>query len=121
VIDGQENPLPTIAANKFMEVQRYINLTGHILVPLIPVVATATHSALPEADRELLRAALRTGAETSDRLVREGETRLRTEFEGRGVQFVNSDREAFRRALAPLYERYEEVWGRGVFAALQAL
>ncbi len=121
VIDGQENPLPTIAANKFMEVQRYINLTGHILVPLLPVVANQSWTALPEADRELLRQALRVGAETSDQLVRQGEQSLRGEFEGRGVQFIESDRAAFRRALAPLYERYEEVWGRGVFAALQAL
>ena len=121
VIDGQENPLPTIAANKFMEVQRYINLTGHILVPLLPVVANQSWTALPEADRELLRQALRAGAEVSDQLVRQGEQSLRGEFEGRGVQFIDSDRAAFRRALAPLYERYEEVWGRGVFAALQAM
>ena len=121
VIDGQENPLPTIAANKFMEVQRFINLTGHILVPLLPVVATQSWTAMPEADRELLRQALRAGAEVSDRLVRQGESSLRGEFEGRGVQFIDSDRAAFRRALAPLYERYEDVWGRGVFAALQAM
>lgn len=121
VIDGQENPLPTIAANRFMEVQRYINLTGHILVPLLPVVATQTWTALPEADRSLLRRALRAGAEVSDQLVRQGEQSLRGEFEGRGVQFINSDRDAFRRALQPLYDRYEEVWGRGVFAALQQM
>ena len=121
VIDGQENPLPTIAANKFMEVQRYINLTGHILVPLLPVVASQTWATLPEADRGLLRQALRAGSEVSDQLVRQGEQSLRGEFEGRGVQFIESDRPAFRRALAPLYERYEEVWGRGVFAALQAM
>jgi tripartite ATP-independent transporter DctP family solute receptor len=121
VIDGQENPLPTIAANKFMEVQRYINLTGHILVPLLPVIASATWTAMPEADRTLVTQALREGAKVSDALVRQGEQSLRGEFEGRGTQFIDSDRPAFRRALAPLYERYEEVWGRGVFAALQAL
>ena len=121
VIDGQENPLPTIEANKFMEVQRFINLTGHILVPLLPVVASQTWNALNEADREHLRVALREGAAVSDRLVREGEESLRTTFAGRGVQFVESDRAAFRRALAPLYERYEEIWGRGVFAQLQAM
>jgi tripartite ATP-independent transporter DctP family solute receptor len=121
VIDGQENPLPTIAANKFMEVQRYINLTGHILVPLLPVVASQSWNAMPETDHELVRQALRAGAEVSDQLVRSGEQSLRGEFQGRGVQFIDSDRAAFRRALAPLYERYEEVWGRGVFAALQAL
>ena len=53
--------------------------------------------------------------------MKQGEQSLRGEFEGRGVIFVDSDRTAFRRALAPLYERYEEVWGRGVFAALQAM
>jgi tripartite ATP-independent transporter DctP family solute receptor len=121
VIDGQENPLPTIAANKFMEVQRYINLTGHILVPLLPVVSSQSWGALPEADRELVRQALRAGAAVSDELVRNGEQSLRGEFSSRGVQFIDSDRAAFRRALAPLYERYEEVWGRGVFAQLQAL
>ncbi len=121
VIDGQENPLPTIEANKFTEVQRYINLTGHILVPLLPVLSTSTYGALNEADREHVRVALREGAAVSDRLVRDGETSLRTTMAGRGVQFVESDRDAFRRALAPLYERYEEAWGRGVFAQLQAL
>jgi TRAP-type transport system periplasmic protein len=121
VIDGQENPLPTIEANKFMEVQRFINLTGHILVPLLPVVAAQTWNALNEADREHLRVALREGAALSDRLVRDGEQSLRSGFAQRGVQFVESDRAAFRRALAPLYERYEEIWGRGVFAQLQAM
>ena len=68
---------------------------------------------------ELIRLAERRQARRAG--ARRGEASLRGEFEGRGVQFVASDREAFRRALAPLYERYEEVWGRGVFAALQAL
>jgi tripartite ATP-independent transporter DctP family solute receptor len=121
VIDGQENPLPTINANKFMEVQRFINLTGHILVPLLPVISTQSWNAMNEADRELVRTSLRDGAALSDRLVAEAEERLRTEFAGRGVQIVQSNRPAFQAALAPMYQRYEEVWGRGVFAALQAL
>jgi TRAP-type C4-dicarboxylate transport system substrate-binding protein len=121
VIDGQENPLPTINANKFMEVQRFINLTGHILVPLLPVISNQTWTSLPEADREIVRTSLREGAAVSDRLVAEAETRLRTEFAGRGVQIIESNRPAFQAALAPMYGRYEEVWGRGVFAALQAL
>lgn len=121
VIDGQENPLPTINANKFMEVQRYVNLTGHIIVPLVPVVATQTWNALPAADQALLRDALKEGGAVAGQLVRDGEQRLRGEFTQRGATFVESDRAAFQRALAPLYQRYEEVWGRGVFAALQAL
>ena len=30
-VDGQENPLPTIQAQKFYEVQKYLALTNHIL------------------------------------------------------------------------------------------
>ncbi len=121
VIDGQENPLPTIAANKFMEVQKYVNLTGHILVPLTPTVSEATWTALPAADRDLLAAAIAEGGVLGSRLTLESEQRLRGEFEARGATFVDSDRAAFQRALAPMFARYEEVWGRGVHAALQAL
>ena len=121
VIDGQENPLPTIAANRFMEVQRFINLTGHILVPLLPVVSVQTWNALPAPDQTLLAEALREGGIVAGQLVRDGEQRLRGEFAGRGIQIIESNRDAFRTALAPLYTRYEEIWGRGVFAALQAL
>jgi hypothetical protein len=46
---------------------------------------------------------------------------LRGEFEARGIQIIASNRDAFRAALAPLYARYEDIWGRGVFAHLQAL
>jgi tripartite ATP-independent transporter DctP family solute receptor len=121
VIDGQENPLPTIAANKFMEVQKYVNLTGHILVPLVPVMSEQAWTGLNAADREMVVAALAEGAALGGRLTQESEARLRGEFEARGASFVASDRPAFQRALAPMYAKYEEVWGRGVHAALQAL
>lgn len=121
VIDGQENPLPTIAANKFMEVQKFVNLTGHILVPLVPVMSEQSFTALPPADRDILLAALAEGQAVGSRLTMDSEARLRGEFEARGTQFVDSDRAAFQRALAPLYTRYEEVWGKGVHGALQAL
>ena len=39
-VDGQENPLPTIQAKKFYEVQSHINLTGHILDNLTTVIGS---------------------------------------------------------------------------------
>ncbi len=32
-VDGQENPLPTIASAKLPEVQKFLVLTGHIITP----------------------------------------------------------------------------------------
>jgi tripartite ATP-independent transporter DctP family solute receptor len=37
-VDGQENPLPTIQAKKFYEVQTHINLTSHIFESLVTVI-----------------------------------------------------------------------------------
>ena len=39
-VDGQENPLPTIMAKKFYEVQTHIMLTGHITESLLTIVGT---------------------------------------------------------------------------------
>jgi len=41
-VDAQENPLPTIDAEKFYEVQKYIILTGHITESLVTIVAGDT-------------------------------------------------------------------------------
>ena len=40
-VDGQENPLPTIMAKKFYEVQSHIMLTGHITESLLTIVGSA--------------------------------------------------------------------------------
>ena len=39
-VDAQENPLPTIEAKKFYEVQSHINLTGHITEMLLTIVGS---------------------------------------------------------------------------------
>ena len=38
-VDAQENPLPTILAKKFYEVQTHVNLTGHITEMLLTIVS----------------------------------------------------------------------------------
>src|SRR4029077_7554239 len=52
-VDAQENPLPTIDAKKFYEVQKYIILTGHITESLVTVVAGDSWKKLSEADRKI--------------------------------------------------------------------
>ena len=52
-VDAQENPLPTIQAKKFHEVQSDINLTEHITDALLTIVGGPTWDAMDEADREI--------------------------------------------------------------------
>ena len=52
-VDGQENPLPTIQAKKFYEVQSHINLTGHILDNLTTVIGSPLWKKLTAQEQKI--------------------------------------------------------------------
>src|SRR5204863_8533050 len=53
-VEAQENPLPTIDAKKFYEVQSHINLTAHITDALLTIIGGPLRSKLPESERKIL-------------------------------------------------------------------
>ena len=61
-VDAQENPLPTIDAKKFYEVQKYIVLTGHITDALLTIVGAPTWNKLSDADKAIFDAVLKEAA-----------------------------------------------------------
>lgn len=74
IADGQENPISTIQAMGFHEVQRYLNLTGHIQSSIQILIAERVWRRLDEEAREALSSAVgdlgaevRDGIETSER------------------------------------------------------
>ena len=52
-VDGQENPLPTIMAKKFYEVQSHIMLTGHITESLVTIVGGHVWAKLSDDDKKV--------------------------------------------------------------------
>src|SRR5205814_6905786 len=52
-VDAQENPLTTIEAKKFYEVQKYIILTGHIVDSLATQVAPPVWSKLSDQEKKV--------------------------------------------------------------------
>jgi hypothetical protein len=52
-VDAQENPLTTIEAKKFYEVQKHIMLTGHIVDGLTTQVAPHVWNKLSDADKKI--------------------------------------------------------------------
>src|SRR6516165_3297726 len=57
VVDGEENPLPTIQSAKFFEVQKYLVLTGHIITPRLIAIDEAAWAALDTKQRATLKSA----------------------------------------------------------------
>ncbi len=79
-VDAQENPLPTIEAKKFFEVQKNIILTGHIADALLTVVSPSTLSRMTPAEQKLFSDLSQEAAVNATNDIRKREGELVDEF-----------------------------------------
>jgi tripartite ATP-independent transporter DctP family solute receptor len=98
-VDAQENPLPTILAKKFFEVQKNISLTGHIVDSLLTVVGGPLWAKLSAADKVIFTAVMQEAAEKTGREIIAAEASLVDEFKKKGINIINVDKNAFRAAV----------------------
>jgi TRAP-type C4-dicarboxylate transport system substrate-binding protein len=70
-VDGQENPLPSIMAKKYYEVQSHITLTGHIIESLLTITGSHVWSKLSDADKKVFEEVLVQAAAKSSDQIRE--------------------------------------------------
>lgn len=119
-IDGQDNPLPTIAGARFHEHQRYLTLTAHTYTPQILAANPETLDALGERRALVERAAERAIAwqrEHAARVDAEALAELRRSMQV--TVLTDAQRETFVRATAPVYERAAHLIGEGDLAAMR--
>lgn len=104
-VEAQENPLTTIEAKKFFEVQKAIMLTGHIVDGLTTQVAPHVWSKLTDAEKKIFTdVALEAAARATDQ-IKKREAELADEFKKKGLQVVSVNRKSFSDAVlksAPL-------------------
>lgn len=119
-VDAQENPLPTIQAKKFYEVQSHISLTGHITESLLTIVSNTAWRRLGAADRDVFQEVLKQASDRAGENIRSQEQELAGWFRAQGKTVQEPDRAAFRAACTPLHN--EGVgWSRAQYDRLQAL
>jgi len=120
-VDAQENPLPTIDAKKFYEVQKYIILTGHITESLVTIVAGDTWKKLSEADRKVFSDVLWEASTRATREIADSESRLAADFEKRGKTVVKVDRGPFIKAVLPAVTAPDAPWPRSLYDRIEAI
>jgi tripartite ATP-independent transporter DctP family solute receptor len=120
-VDAQENPLPTIDAKKFYEVQKYIVLTGHITDALLTIVGSSTWNKLSDADKATFDAVLKEAAARATAQIVEIEKNLGAEFKKKGKEVVAVNRVPFREATVKLHNGPDATWPKEVYDKLQAL
>jgi len=120
-VDAQENPLPTIEAKKFYEVQKYIILTGHITESLVTIVAGSTWGKLSEADRKIFSDVLWEASSRATRDIVDAENKLVTDFEKRGKTVVKVDRGPFIQAVRGAVTAPDAPWPKDLYDRVQAI
>ena len=98
-VEAQENPLTTIEAKKFYEVQKAIMLTGHIVDGLTTQIAPHVWSKLTEAEKTMFTDVTREAAARASAEIKKREGELVEEFRKKGLQVVNVDRKSFQDAV----------------------
>jgi tripartite ATP-independent transporter DctP family solute receptor len=98
-VDAQENPLPTIEAKKFYEVQKHIILTGHILDSLVTQVGPHVWNKLSDADKKLFTDVMQEAATGATNDIRKREIELVDEFKKKNINIVTVNRDEFRERI----------------------
>jgi len=123
VVDGQDNPLPTVNSAKFYEVQECIVMTNHLIDSVWPLINTDKWNSMTEAQQAILMEGLEVGRQVNDeRTVRE-EAELLEFFESEGLKIYYPDVDAFKSYLMEVYtnDPISDTWDMDVVAQIEEL
>lgn len=98
-VDAQENPLTTIEAKKFYEVQKHIMLTGHIVDGLTTQVAPHVWKTLNDAEKKMFTDVAQEAAARATAQIKKREAELVDEFKKKGVGVHAINRQSFVDAV----------------------
>ncbi len=120
-VDGQENPLSTIKAQKFYEVQKYLAMTNHILNDQLYLVSNMTMEELPEDLQKVVKDAAVKAAKYHTDLFQKEEAGLKDFFKENGVTVTEPKLDPFKEAMKPFYDEYTKKNGKAGEEAIKAI
>lgn len=107
VIDGQDNPLPTIMAQNFDQVQKYLIRAGHIYASNAFFISTDTLATLPEEYITAIEEAAKEACTVINETTRASEEECLQQLIDNGMTLIDDvDRDAFREKMAPIHEKF---------------
>ena len=98
-VEAQENPLTTIEAKKFFEVQKHIVLTGDIVDHLTTIVAKGTWAKLSDAEKKIFSDVAQEAATRATAEIQAKEKELVDVFKGKGLTVTEVNKDEFKDAV----------------------
>lgn len=129
VIDAQENPILTTVLAKFSEVNKYITRTQHTVTECVIIVSIDYWETLSAGDQQIFRDAAQkaiktnraVNAELHQKLPKSGIS-IEQYAKDNGVEIISltpQEREQFRKAMLPVWEKYRKKIGDELFNLVQ--
>lgn len=119
VVDGQENPIETIYAQKFYEVQEGVAMVDYIIKPAYVMISETFWSGLSDDDKALMQAANDASTAKIVELLPEQEKRFISEMEAAGVTITYPDKAEFIEATQKVRDSLgAEVWGAELYGQI---
>jgi TRAP-type transport system periplasmic protein len=110
-VDGQENPISSIEAMKFYEVQPYLAMTNHVVQDQTISISGERWNDLSKQEQDWLMKALAVGGEEAEKLIVENTEKDLATFKEAGVTVTYPDLTPFRVAMKPYYAQLNEQFG----------
>ncbi|AXV18008.1 ABC transporter substrate-binding protein (plasmid) [Neorhizobium sp. SOG26] len=98
-VEAQENPLTTIEAKKFFEVQKNIILSGHIVDHLNTVVSKSLWAKLSDEDKKIFSEVMAEAAERGTKIIEQREKELVAKFKEMGLSVTEVDKADFEKTV----------------------
>ena len=121
VVDGQENPIPTIVSAKFNEVQKNLILSGHVVASVGIIISEKRYQSLPADLQKILSDSVISGVEKISQQIVAAEKAQIEELKKSGMNIVEPDREAFMKGTSFIIKEYENEWGKGLYEEIQSV
>ncbi len=91
VIDGQENPIPTIFQQKFYEAQKYVMLTGHMMGGDFWMMNEKKYQSLTPMQRDLVDKNVKEAIAWGEELIVRQEKELVAELQAKGMTIIGPE------------------------------
>lgn len=105
MVDGQENPITSIASSRFNEVQKYMVLDGHTYAAQSVIMNKSFYDSLPAELQKAVDDATAYAVENQRKKITENEEKYLGDLKAAGMTITEPDLDSFVKATEGLYKR----------------
>jgi len=111
VVDGQENPVAVIYANKLYEAQKYLAMTGHNYNTMVHVISKKVWDKLTPEQQTIIKEESHRAGEWMRKSCRDAESDQLNKLKTLGMEITYPDKAKFKALMQPAYDRMKAIAG----------